>query len=90
MVLPDKHLYGQAFALYALTEYALATHDEEASRLADDLVETLETHAHDAEFGGYREYFRADWTAVPADSSTFFYRNFSGPDTKLMNTHMHL
>ena len=27
---------------------------------------------------------------MPADSSTFFYRNFSGPNTKLMNTHMHL
>ncbi|MDB4698880.1 AGE family epimerase/isomerase [Candidatus Latescibacteria bacterium] len=83
----DRHLYGQAFGLYALSEYALASDDIEAKKLAETHFALLEERAHDKQHGGYIEYFRRDWSHAPADSMTFFYTT---PATKLMNTHLHL
>ncbi len=83
---PHKHLYGQAFALYALSEYAPASKDSRAAELAQELFNLLERTAHDARYGGYQEFFRRDWGAVPEDVN---YLNAT-PDTKLMNTHLHL
>ena len=87
VVAPDKHLYGQAFGLYALAEYALATGDAEALADARRLFDLLEKTAHDAEFGGYREFFARDWTAPPADARPYL---GGSVDWKLMNTHLHL
>jgi mannobiose 2-epimerase len=83
---PNKHLYGQAFALYALAEYHLATDDRQALDLADRLFDTLERHSHDGEHGGYHEYFTPDWKPVPSDQPA--YMGITG--VKLMNTHLHL
>jgi mannobiose 2-epimerase len=84
---PDKHLYGQAFGLYALAEYADASGDSGARRLAEELFDLLELYAHDSEFGGYRESFLRNWrTALPDGKN---YMGASG-DSKLMNTHLHL
>jgi mannobiose 2-epimerase len=83
---PNKHLYGQAFALYALSEYHLATGDRQALELAHRLFDTLERAAHDREHGGYHEYFTPDWQPVPPDEGT--YMGIAG--VKLMNTHLHL
>ncbi len=85
---PNKHLYGQAFGLYALSEYYLATGDREALELATRLFEILEQRAHDVEHGGYREYFHADWSEVPAGMGSYMDPDRS--DLKLMNTHVHL
>ena len=84
---PFKHLYGQSFALYALSEYAIASGDPEAKSLAQKLFSVLEFRAHDSVYGGYRESFMRDWS-MPADDV----RNAMGsaPDIKLMNTHLHL
>jgi mannobiose 2-epimerase len=84
---PGKHLYGQAFALYALSEYARASGCAEAASLADWLFGLLEAHAHDPGYGGYREHFERDWSSPPADT-----RGYLGvtPDIKLLNTHLHL
>src|SRR5512134_3923821 len=49
----DKHLYGQAFGLYALSEYYLASGNPEAHSLANRLFALLESRAHDEEYGGY-------------------------------------
>ncbi|MGH9373083.1 MAG: AGE family epimerase/isomerase [Vicinamibacterales bacterium] len=84
---PHKHLYGQAFGLYALSEYYLATGNPEALKLANTLFDLLETHAHDAQYGGYHEFFARDWTAPPPDVNPYL---GAPPDLKLMNTHMHL
>jgi len=85
--LARKHMYGQSFALYGLSEYYLASHDKEALDLANKLFALMEEHAHDAEYGGYREDFNADWTEPPANEM-----NPMGvtPAIKLMNTHLHL
>ncbi|MCZ2154025.1 MAG: AGE family epimerase/isomerase [Bryobacterales bacterium] len=86
VTMPGKHLYGQAFALYALAEYYRASQDRGALGLADRLVELLERRAYDVRYGGYEEYFEQDWTK-PAAGAT----GYMGPaGRKLMNTHLHL
>jgi mannobiose 2-epimerase len=83
----NKHLYAQAFALYALSEYFLATKDRAALVLAATLVKTIERRAYDAQFGGYNEYFARDWSALPPETPSLI----GGTATmKLMNTHLHL
>jgi mannobiose 2-epimerase len=42
-----KHLYGQSFALYALSEYYLASGKKEALDLATRLFNLIEAKAHD-------------------------------------------
>lgn len=86
-VLPDKHLYGQSFALYAISEYYLASGNEEALRLARKLFGILEYITYDTRFGGYLESFRRDWSIQPTAGQSYM----GAPhDVKLMNTHLHL
>ena len=59
---PNKHLYGQSFALYAISEYALASGDKEALDFAVQFFHLLEEKSHDKVHGGYIEYFNPDWT----------------------------
>jgi mannobiose 2-epimerase len=84
---PKKHMYGESFGLYALSEYYLASKNEAALELAGHLFELFEKKAHDAEYGGYREYFNQDWSAPPASEES--YMQVPG-GLKLMNTHLHL
>ncbi len=87
-VKPEKHLYGQAFGLYALSEYADASGDAAARDLARRLFGLLEFHAHDARHGGYRELFRRDWSAPDEQTPNPMGKLPQG--TRLMNTHLHL
>jgi mannobiose 2-epimerase len=83
---PEKHMYGQAFGLYALTEYAVASGDSNAKAAAEELFTLMETKAHDKEHGGYREIFKRDWGSLPRTTT-------HGNDAsvmKTMNTHIHL
>jgi mannose/cellobiose epimerase-like protein (N-acyl-D-glucosamine 2-epimerase family) len=84
---PHKHLYGQAFGLYALSEYYLATKRADAIALADTLFALLESKAHDARYGGYREFFADTWGPPPAGEQPYL---GGSVDQKLMNTHLHL
>lgn len=84
---PDKHLYSQAFGLYALSQYAMASGDPLPAELARKLFDLLECNAHDQQYGGYRECFRRDWISVPSNLTS--YMNTSST-IKLMNTHLHL
>ena len=61
-LLPRKHLYGQAFGLYALSRYYLASGKQEALDLANQLFNVMEARAHDKTYGGYLEWFNEDWT----------------------------
>ncbi len=56
-----KHHYAQAFAIYGLTEYHLATDDPQSLALAQDLFWLLEKHAFDPEYGGYIEGSTREW-----------------------------
>jgi mannobiose 2-epimerase len=82
---PGKHLYGQAFAIYALSQYGKATGNGEAIELANATFALLETHAHDAEFGGYDECFERNWQ--PAQG-----RGYLGWEAglKSVNAHLHV
>ncbi len=51
----EKHVYGQAFAIYAAANTYRATGDEAALDLALKTFDWLEKHAHDDEHGGYFE-----------------------------------
>jgi len=83
-----KHLYGECFALYALSEYYLASGNQDALGLATELFKVLEEKAHDKTYGGYREWFNEDWTPAPPGESS--YMDSVGSEFKLMNTHLHV
>jgi mannose/cellobiose epimerase-like protein (N-acyl-D-glucosamine 2-epimerase family) len=87
VIRPGKNMYGESFALYGLSEYARASKSKAAVDLANELFTLFEKHAYDPQFGGYRESFNADWTAVPANDTGYMQ---VPPAMKLMNTHLHL
>jgi len=82
-----RHLYEQAFALYALSRYALLTGATEPGALAEQLFDRIVRHAADDAAGGFHETFEADWT--PRFDGPL---NVLGlpPGVKTVNTHLHL
>ena len=84
---PRKHLYGQAFALYGVSEYFLASGKPEVLEFANQIFDLIEAKAYDREYGGYLEFFNADWTPVPP---TEYSPMGDQGALKLMNTHLHL
>lgn len=84
---PKKNMYGQSFALYALSEYAMASGRKDVLAHATALFDHFERRAHDSKYGGYLENFNEDWTPTPPGE-----RGYMGVDSqvKLMNTHLHL
>ncbi|MBM4024151.1 MAG: N-acylglucosamine 2-epimerase [Planctomycetes bacterium] len=84
---PNKHLYGQSFGLYAISEYYLASGRQEVLDFAIQFFNLLEEKSHDKVHGGYSESFRPDWTPAPAGENSYM----GAPSgLKLMNTHLHL
>ncbi|MGE0101959.1 MAG: AGE family epimerase/isomerase [Blastocatellales bacterium] len=81
-----KHLYGQSFALYAISEYALASGRDDVRKFAVRFFELLESKAHDKVHGGYREFFTPDWREETREMP--YLGGAAG--VKLMNTHLHL
>jgi mannobiose 2-epimerase len=80
-----KHIYGNAFALYGLSEYARATGDKEALKYADEQAHILE-RAWDPMYKGYYEAMTRDWEHSPWLHGV----NRFPTDEKTMNTHLHL
>jgi mannobiose 2-epimerase len=81
-----KLTYGQAFAIYGLTEYHLALGNSHCLERAVELYHLLERHCHDPEHGGYWEACQRDWTLAPE-------RRVDETDlsvAKGMNTHLHV
>jgi len=93
----DKHIYGNAFAIYALAAAYQATHDQADLDLAKTAFAWLETHAHDATNGGYFEQLRADGSHVTAPAPGAAPTGRGGgdvlgarPGQKSMNAHIHI
>jgi mannobiose 2-epimerase len=84
---PRKHLYGQSFALYAISEYYLATERQDVLDFAIHFFDLLEEKSHDKIYGGYIEFFNEDWTPAGAGETSYM---GAPADLKLMNTHLHL
>jgi mannobiose 2-epimerase len=82
----DKLTYGQAFAIYALAEDHLAGGPADSLERAIQLYHLLESHCHDAQYGGYFEGCRHDWTAAPELSVD----ETNLPVVKSMNVHLHM
>jgi mannobiose 2-epimerase len=85
--LSGKHVYGQAFGLYALSEYARASSDPEALKTAQELFTILERKAHDKKYGGYYEFFSRDWL-IEKDLDRDYINYPTG--IKTFNTHIHI
>jgi cellobiose epimerase len=82
-----KHLYGQAFALFALSEFAHAAGDDGARMLAIALAEQIREEAYDHRHGGYVECRAGDWSEMRrrAAGTLGYMSRF-----KTVNTHLHL
>jgi mannobiose 2-epimerase len=81
-----KRIYGQAFAVYALAEYAHSSGDAEALDKAMQLVERIEAAGHDNQHGGYFETYERDWTLAQDQRLS----DVDLDEKKSMNTHLHL
>lgn len=81
-----KDLYGQAFGLYALSYYYMATGDREALAMASQLFDLLYTRCHDTTHGGFFEAPFNDWSLDPAHFQGAIQRR----SPKTINTHLHL
>lgn len=82
-----KQTYGQAFAIYGLSEYYRATGAQDALRLAQDLFHQVEKHCFDPIHGGYVEGCARDWSQL-ADMRLSEKEPFNCP--KSMNTLLHV
>ena len=81
-----KRIYGQAFTVYALAEYAHATGEQEATDRAVRLVEQIEAAGHDDVHGGYFETYERNWTLAVDQRLS----DVDMDEKKSMNTHLHL
>lgn len=61
----EKRIYGQAFAVYGLSQYYRMSHDQEALKLVKKAFLWMEEHAHDPAYGGYFEFLERDGTPYP-------------------------
>lgn len=76
-----KVAYGQTFAIYALSEYTLATGDQIGLEYAEKTFDLLQKYATDTIYGGYYENLERDWTRSSA--------GFAAGDLKSLDIHMH-
>jgi mannobiose 2-epimerase len=81
-----KHVYAQAFAIYALAEYHRATGDTTSLENAIAIFDLVEANAYDHVFGGYEEAFNRAWFVL--DDARLGADDVDAP--KSMNTHLHL
>jgi mannobiose 2-epimerase len=85
---PDrkKQLYGQAFAIYGLSEYYRVSGKQNVLNLATHLFNRIEQYCYDETNGGYCEALTWNWQPLED-------MRLSGKDenaSKTMNTHLHL
>lgn len=81
-----KQVYGQAFAVYALTEYHRACGKSAPLDLAIATFRRLEKHARDSRHGGYFEAFSRSWQPIADQRLSLVDQN----DPKSQNTHLHI
>jgi len=77
-----KVVYGQTFAIYALSEYYSAIKDTVALEYAEKTFDLLQIYCTDTERGGYFENLEKDWrVSAPG---------FCAGDRKSLDIHMHM
>jgi len=92
---PQKHAYGNAFAIYAAAVNYSVSHDPAALELAKKGFAWLDAHSHDATNGGYIEALTV--TGAPMAGANANGRGRGGSDAigtplgeKSMNSHIHI
>ena len=83
----SKKIYGQAFCIYALTEFHRAFNSPPALARARELFQLIERHAHDGQHGGYFEVCRRDWSAA-GPNARLSEKDLA--EKKSMNNHLHV
>lgn len=81
-----KQVYAQAFAVYALAEYYLATKHEDSLREAVKLFHLIERYSFDTVNNGYLEAFDQQWHLL--DDLRLSEKDAN--EKKTMNTHLHV
>jgi len=81
-----KQIYGQAFCIYAFSEYFRAFKKEAAINKAIEIFSLIEDKSYDSEYGGYFEAYSKDWSPVNDMSLSEKDMNVA----KSMNTHLHI
>jgi len=81
-----KRIYGQAFTVYALAEYASAFSDDGPLQKAIALHRLIEEASHDTANCGYFETYERDWTLAGEQRLS----DVDMDEKKSMNTHLHI
>lgn len=81
-----KQLYGQAFALYGISEYFIAGGDRSALEEAVRFYRLIEKQGHDPVYQGYFEAFSRNWTTLEDVRLS----DKDANEKKSMNTHLHI
>jgi mannobiose 2-epimerase len=81
-----KRVYAQAFAVYSLTEFFVATGEQEALDLACELYFVMENNCRDRAHEGYFETFERDWSLAQDQRLSEVDRD----EKKSMNAHLHV
>jgi cellobiose epimerase len=85
----DKRIYGQAFAIYGLSQYYRMSKNKEALRLAKKAFLWMEEHAHGVQNGGYFEMLHRDGSPVLPEDPGEGPDNF-GAGLKDYNSSIHI
>ena len=81
-----KQIYGQAFSIYALSEYYRAIAKEESLEQAIELFELIEKYSYDSENKGYIEACSREWNEL--EDLRLSEKDMN--EKKSMNTHLHI
>ena len=81
-----KLIYSQAYFVYALCEYYMATGDRKSMDQAIGLYHLIEKHGYDRVNDGYLETFDNEWK--PLDDQRLSEKDAN--EKKSMNTHLHI
>ncbi|MBN1782217.1 AGE family epimerase/isomerase [bacterium] len=81
-----KRVYGQAFTIYALTEYAMAAGHDGALDEAKAIYRLIETRCREPRYDGYMETYERDWSL--AGDLRLSEKDMDTP--KSMNNHLHV
>ncbi len=89
-----KHVYGQAFGIYALAAVYRLSKDERDLQLAKAAFHWIDRHGHDDRYGGYVEAFYRDGRPMiaPPQGNPALVKGMVGEPlgAKSMNSHIHL
>ncbi len=82
----SKKIYGQAFYIYALAEYYLATKESGALMRANEMYELIEKYSYDKINTGYCEVCNRNWSV--AQGARLSDKDMN--EKKSMNNHLHI